>query len=102
MDLSIDSKGLPTVHIRYCPACGWMLRAAWVAQETLTTFAQEIDSVTLKPEHEHAGLFQVWIDDHLIWCRKKEESFPQPKELKQRIRDLISPNKYLGHSDRKS
>ena len=97
-----DSTTLPKIYIYYCPACGWMLRAAWIAQEALTTFSKEIDSVTLKPEHEQAGLFQVWIDGHLIWCRKKDEVFPQPKELKQRIRDLICPNRDLGHSDRKN
>ena len=103
MDSSIDcSSGLPKVRIHYCPACGWMLRAAWIAQELLTTFSKEIDSVTLKPEHKKAGLFQVWIDDNLVWCRKKNEGLPQPKELKQRIRNLICPEKNLGHSDSKN
>lgn len=26
------------VDIDYCPGCKWMLRAAWIAQELLTTF----------------------------------------------------------------
>lgn len=39
----------PIVTIKYCPKCGWLLRAAYMAQEFLTTFAEEIDSVTLKP-----------------------------------------------------
>ncbi len=94
--------GLPKVCLRYCPACGWMLRAAWLAQEVLTTFSDKVGSVSLNPEREQAGLFQVWIDDHLIWCRKKDGGFPQPKELKQRIRDLICPDTDLGHSDRKN
>jgi selenoprotein W-related protein len=102
MDSLNDGSNLPKIHIRYCPACGWMLRSAWIAQEALTTFSKEIDSVTLKPDYENAGLFQVWIDEHLIWCRKKEEGFPQPKELKQKIRDLICPERNLGHSDRKN
>ncbi len=102
MNSSIDRSGLPKVHILYCPACGWMLRATWLAQEILTTFSNELDSVTLKPECEQAGVFQIWTDDHLIWCRKKEEGFPQPKDIKQRIRDLICPEKNLGHSDRKN
>jgi selenoprotein W-related protein len=102
MNTPDNTYNSPKVHICYCPACGWMLRATWLAQETLTTFSKEIDSVTLKPDYENAGLFQVWIDDHIIWCRKKEEGFPQPKELKQRIRDLICPERDLGHSDRKN
>ena len=26
------------IEIEYCTQCRWMLRAAWVAQELLTTF----------------------------------------------------------------
>ncbi len=76
-----------------------MLRATWLAQELLTTFADEIGSVSLEPSKEEAGVFQVWHEKRLLWCRKKESGFPQPKELKQRIRDLICPEKNLGHSD---
>jgi selenoprotein W-related protein len=79
-----------------------MLRASWLAQEILTTFSKEIDSVSLKPAHEKSGLFEILIDDNLVWCRKRDDGFPQPKELKQRIRDLICPNRNLGHSDRKN
>src|SRR5688500_5080107 len=28
----------PIITIEYCPKCGWMLRAAYFAQELLTTF----------------------------------------------------------------
>jgi selenoprotein W-related protein len=30
------------IEIRYCTQCRWLLRAAWMAQELLTTFDQEI------------------------------------------------------------
>lgn len=36
----------------------------------------------------------------LAWDRKVEGKFPEMKELKQRVRDLISPGKGLGHSDK--
>ncbi|RYE04235.1 MAG: SelT/selW/selH selenoprotein, partial [Sphingobacteriaceae bacterium] len=32
----------PTVTIEYCPKCRWLLRAAYMAQELLTTFENEI------------------------------------------------------------
>jgi selenoprotein W-related protein len=77
-----------------------MLRATWLAQEVLITFAQEIGSVSLEPVKETAGIFQVWLNDKPVWCRKLDSGFPQPKELKQRIRDLICPGRDLGHSDK--
>ena len=35
----------------------------------------------------------------LLWDREKEGSFPEAKDLKQRLRDKINPDLYLGHSD---
>ena len=39
----------PRVEIRYCVKCRWLLRAAWTAQELLTTFAEELGEVALVP-----------------------------------------------------
>jgi len=47
--LSSSSSSLPKVSIEYCTGCRWMLRAAWNAQELLTTFQDDIHSVTLIP-----------------------------------------------------
>lgn len=88
----------PTIEIEYCPGCRWLLRAAWTAQELLTTFESELDAVSLRPS-EAGGTFSVRIDGDLIWDRKTEGRFPEMKELKQRIRDQVAPERDLGHSD---
>ena len=41
------------------------------------------------------------LDENLLWDRTEQERFPQPKELKQIIRDQVAPDKNLGHSDTK-
>jgi selenoprotein W-related protein len=89
----------PTVTIEYCPKCGWLLRAAWMAQELLTTFAEDLHAVQLVPS-EVAGRYTVMLDELLVWDRKREGHFPEPKELKQKIRDIIAPDRGLGHNDR--
>lgn len=89
----------PTITIEYCPKCGWLLRAAWMAQELLTTFAADVHAVTLVPS-EVPGRYTVKVDDHLLWDRKREGHFPEPKEMKQRVRDQIAPTRDLGHNDR--
>lgn len=86
------------IEIEYCTQCRWLLRAAWLAQELLTTFEQEIGEVALLPGT--GGVFEVRADGHTIWSRKGEGRFPEIKELKQRLRDVIAPDKPLGHSDR--
>jgi selenoprotein W-related protein len=90
----------PTVTIEYCPKCGWMLRAAYIAQELLTTFTDDIYGVTLHPS-EISGRYSIFIDGDVIFDRKKEGRFPEIKELKQLVRDRVNPEKNLGHSDKK-
>tara|TARA_R110002111_G_scaffold145524_2_gene212012 strand:- start:205 stop:504 length:300 start_codon:yes stop_codon:yes gene_type:complete len=90
----------PQIEIEYCPGCRWLLRAAWTAQELLTTFESELGAVTLRPS-DMSGTFKVTVDGHLLWDRKLEGRFPEMKELKQRVRDQIAPERALGHSDTK-
>ena len=89
----------PVLRITYCTQCNWLLRAAWMAQEALSTFSLELGEVTLVPGT--GGIFEVRSADKLLWSRKAEGRFPDIKELKQRVRDEIAPEKPLGHSDRK-
>ncbi len=89
----------PRVEIQYCIQCQWLLRAAWIAQELLTTFENEIGEVALVPGK--GGIFEVRVDGEVIFSRKQEGRFPESKELKQLVRDRIAPDKPLGHSDRK-
>lgn len=87
------------VEILYCTQCRWLLRAAWMAQELLTTFDQEIGELTLKPGT--GGIFEVRANGELVWSRKEEGRFPEITELKQRVRDRIAPGRSLSHADRK-
>tara|TARA_B100001750_G_scaffold229130_1_gene224215 strand:- start:678 stop:905 length:228 start_codon:yes stop_codon:yes gene_type:complete len=75
-----------------------MLRAGWVAQELLTTFKDEIGEVAIIPSG--GGIFEIRANGDLIWALKSEGRFPEPKEIKQRIRDKIAPTRSLGHADR--
>jgi selenoprotein W-related protein len=90
----------PTLTIEYCPKCGWLLRAAYMAQEFLTTFDGDLKAVTLVPS-EVNGRYTIFINDQKIFDRKESAGFLEIKGLKQLIRDVVSPGKNLGHSDRK-
>jgi selenoprotein W-related protein len=71
-----------------------------MAQELLTTFSTDIGEVALVPGT--GGVFEVRAGEEVIWSRAAEGRFPEIKELKQRIRDRIAPDRDLGHSDRPS
>jgi selenoprotein W-related protein len=88
----------PRIEIEYCTQCRWLLRAAWMAQELLVTFEQDIGGVTLVPGT--GGIFEIRVDDIPVWSRANEGRFPEIKELKRLVRDRVAPGKDLGHVDR--
>ncbi|KAK7989477.1 acyl-CoA N-acyltransferase [Apiospora arundinis] len=120
---------LPRVTIRFCTQCKWMLRAAYYAQELLSTFSTGLGEVALQPST--GGTFIVEIlasvtpsstsnndaghdvrqpgsapaaqptqQRRVLWDRTVDGGFPETKELKRRVRDVIEPNRDLGHVDR--
>ncbi|WP_439529357.1 SelT/SelW/SelH family protein [Pannonibacter sp.] len=93
----VQEREKPALVITYCRQCNWMLRSAWMAQELLSTFSEEIGSVTLIPGT--GGVFVITCDGTQIWERKADGGFPEAKVLKQRVRDLVWPERDLGHSD---
>ncbi|WP_136682409.1 SelT/SelW/SelH family protein [Falsirhodobacter xinxiangensis] len=88
----------PAISFTYCTQCNWMLRTAWMAQELLSSFGQDLGSVTLVPGT--GGIFEVMVDGELVWERKRDGGFPDSKQLKQIVRDRVWPERDLGHVDR--
>ena len=88
----------PQIEIEYCTKCKWLLRASWISQELLSTFSDEIGGITLIPSNI-SGIFEIRYGREIIWDRDKKKGMPEIKELKQRVRDLVAPNKDLGHID---
>ena len=92
------SEAKAEIVITYCTQCQWLLRAAWLAQELLSTFADDLGKVSLVPGT--GGVFHITCDAEQIWERKVDGGFPEAKVLKQRVRDRIDPQRDLGHNDR--
>jgi len=64
-----------------------------------TTFEQgELGEVPLVPGT--CGVFEVCVEGKTLWSREQKGRFPEAKELKQLVRDVIAPEKELGHSER--
>ena len=74
------------------------MRAAWTAQELLTTFEAELGEVALQPGS--GGVFEIRVDGETLWSRKADGGFPDLPELKRLVRDRVAPTKRLGHSER--
>ncbi|KAL1970536.1 hypothetical protein VTN77DRAFT_4180 [Rasamsonia byssochlamydoides] len=99
---------LPRIMIKYCTQCKWMLRAAYFAQELLSTFNTSLGEVSLIPTT--GGVFTVTIfhlsqdslstQETLLWDRKTHGGFPEVKQLKSLVRNIVDPSRDLGHVDR--
>ncbi|CAL5872920.1 uncharacterized protein PFLUO_LOCUS7189 [Penicillium psychrofluorescens] len=112
---------LPRIAIAFCTQCRWMLRAAYFAQELLSTFGTDLGEVALVPMT--GGVFTVTIwhassqmptgaetevglgpgpvtRETLLWDRKRDGGFPDTKILKSLVRNVIAPDRDLGHTDR--
>jgi len=87
----------PRVVVEYCARCGFMLRAAWVAQELLKTFEDDLAEVALKPGE--GGIFTVSLDATPLFFNKVEGRFPEMRELRQRLAQALGSDRQFGHHD---
>ncbi len=67
-------------------------------EELLSTFGEELGAVTLVPGT--GGIFEIRVDDVLVWERVRDGGFPDVKALKSPVRDAFAPERDLGHVDR--
>jgi selenoprotein W-related protein len=59
-----------------------------MAQELLTTFPDEVNSVTLipiRPPAAPGATFRITLNGELLWDHKERDRCPEPKEIKQMI-----------------
>ncbi|OHV48999.1 SelT/selW/selH domain protein [Pseudofrankia sp. BMG5.36] len=86
----------PRLEIEYCTRCRWLPRAAWLAQELLSTFETDLGAVALVPGT--GGVFVVRVEGAVVWDGRAQ-GFPEPTAVKRAVRDLVAPGRSLGHSD---
>ena len=85
----------PRVEITYCTKCKFLLRAAWLAQELLSSFEQELGEVALRPGS--GGIFEVTLDGEVVASNRETKKMPDASEIKRLLRDRISPERRIGH-----
>lgn len=83
--------------IEFCPGCRWQARAAWMAQELLTSLGDALEEVALRPAAP--GVFRITLNGELLSDRKSDGGFPELAAIKRLVRDRIAPGRTLGHSD---
>ena len=85
----------PRIEIHYCTRCRFMLRAAYMAQELLTSFEKELGEVALVPGS--GGIFEVRLDGETLATNRETKVMPESGEVKRLLRDRIAPGRTIGH-----
>lgn len=86
------------VSVEYCNECKWMMKGSWICQEILSTFQNEIHSVTLIPirSPEEKGTLMVSLRDNILWDQKEDGKAINIEKIKIRLRDIVACDKDLG------
>ena len=85
----------PRIEIKYCMKCRFQLRAAWLAQELLASFEQELGEVALVPGS--GGIFEVRLDGEAVGSNRESKMMPEVSDVKRAVRDRIAPDRRIGH-----
>ncbi|APX95491.1 SelT/SelW/SelH family protein [Natronorubrum daqingense] len=73
---------MTSVEIEYCVPCGFLERAEALQHALLSTFGEQLESVTLRTGVN--GIFAVRVDDELVY--EKSESAYDIDEIVRRVR----------------
>jgi len=78
-----NDKRFVEVQITYCVEWGYLKRASGLGAEIEKEFLVKVNLID-----GHEGIFEVAINDHVIYSNFKEEGrLPEPEEIIERIRE---------------
>lgn len=78
---------MKTVRIKYCQPCGFMPKAFDLAKSILDAHGMAYNkklSVSMEPG-DH-GIFDVMIDDQVVFSKEKEGRMPEHSEIVDRLK----------------
>ncbi len=70
---------MKTLTIEYCSGCGYLGKAASLAELVLRTNAKTVGEVRLVPSG--GGAFEVTVDGTLIYSKKETGHHPNPDDI---------------------
>ncbi|MCL4318276.1 MAG: Rdx family protein [Candidatus Thermoplasmatota archaeon] len=78
---------MKSITIKYCQPCGFMPKALDLAKDVLQAYGMEQNkklSVNLQPGDK--GIFDILVEDRLIFSKEKAGRYPDPREIVEEIR----------------
>ena len=69
-----------TVKIEYCVPCGYLPRAESLAAEIQKKYGVDAELI-----QGVKGIFDVYVDDKLVFSRHQEGRFPEPQDIFDKV-----------------
>ena len=88
-DLSVELKKY-NVSIEYCVPCDYSAHAFRVTEELAGNYQHVIDKLVLIMGSN--GVFEVKVNDELLFSKKALKRHPEPGEVLQLFKERIGPN----------
>ena len=76
------------ISIEYCTAWGYIGRAVALARSVLNEHKNSISKLTLIPSH--GGVFEITLNDELLFSKKELDRFPEKDEVETIINDNLA------------
>jgi len=76
------------ITIRYCAPCHFEKQAVNLAEELNIQFGEILTDVVLEST-QAIGIFEISIDDELVYSKNKTGRLPQPGEVEQLLMTRI-------------
>ena len=78
----------PAVRIEFCFECGYTRRANKLAGDVMEEFGDFLPGgVSIVPGAREA--FDDWVDDRLLFSRKKVDRFPNEREVEDQLIEIL-------------
>lgn len=77
------------ISIEYCVPCDYSEYALATARELLKNYQHVIEQLTFKMGSK--GVFEVQVDDEVLFSKKTMGRHPRPGEVLQAFRGLVGP-----------
>ena len=71
------------ISIEYCTGWGYLSKAMDMTEKILDQYKNTIDNLVLIPSTN--GVFEITVNDNLVFSKIKEERFPKFEEIKGKI-----------------
>ncbi|MBX8638010.1 MAG: SelT/SelW/SelH family protein [Thermoplasmata archaeon] len=73
--------------IKYCQPCGFMPRALDLAKDVLQAYGMAYNkNLSLKLQPGDKGIFEVLVDDSVVFSKEKQGRYPDAKEIIDAVR----------------